>query len=332
MPPTRDLVLRRRRLREAALGEPPSEPPDPGSLPLRCVEGTVIDASPHLLILATRDGSEVRLPISASAFVWHAGPAGVEAIRPGRDVVVRAAESGGMTAERIWVDIARVTGVIADFSGQVIEVDAGRHRGRTTLVISKKSMTCIRVRHPQLDAGSLIDVIGVRRGAEVHGLRPATNSPQPDSHAGHPPPERRRSGVPHVLRGTATWYDGSRSEPGEHGESDKNDRGDRGGRYGVAYPAVDPYGDAGGCGTGPASPLPLLSIASELHVRNDCTGRATRLPVIECGCVAARFRDRCVRCGTSPRRRIVELTRTAFVGLGGDLDAGCFNVTARVGI
>ena len=88
--------------------------------------------------------------------------------------------------------------------------------------------------------------------------------------------------------------------------------------------------DAGGCGTGPASPLPLLSIASELHVRNDCSGRATRVPVIECGCLAARFCDRCTRCGTSPRGRIVELTRTSFVDLGGDLDAGCFNVTARV--
>jgi hypothetical protein len=314
--PTRDLVLRRRRLREAVLGDRPVEQHDAGSRPLRGVEGTVVDASPHLLVLATPDGSEVRLPISAGAAIWYAGRAGSAALQPGRNVIVRAADAGGMTAERIWVDIARVTGVIASRTGRVIEVDAGRHRGRTTLVIPSEAMAPIQVRHTRLEAGSLIDVIGVRRGGEVVGLTPATKSPQPASHADRPPPPRRSGSVPRVLRGTATWYD----RPGSA----------FGGEYGAAYPALDPYGDGGGCGTGPASPLPLLSIASELHVRNDCTGRATRVPVIECGCVAARFYDRCTRCGTSPRGRILELTRSAFVDLGGDLDAGCFNVTARV--
>lgn len=312
MPPNRDLVLRRRRLREAALGERPPERHDAGARPLRSVEGTVIDASPHLLLLTTPNGSEVRVPIAASASVWHAGKAGVSALRPGRDVIVRPTGGGGLAAERIWVDITRVTGVIADRTGRVFEVDAGRHRDRTALVIPADSMTRVQVRHPLLEPGALIDVIGVRRAGEVHALRPATNSPQPASHADRPAAERRSGSVPHVLRGTATWYDR------------------RGGGYGAAYPALDPYGDAGGCGTGPASPLPLLSIASELHVRNDCSGRATRVPVIECGCLAARFCDRCTRCGTSPRGRIVELTRTSFVDLGGDLDAGCFNVTARV--
>jgi hypothetical protein len=53
------------------------------------------------------------------------------------------------------------------------------------------------------------------------------------------------------------------------------------------------------------------------------------LPVIECGCVAARYCDRCVECGTSPRGRLAELTPAAFVALGGDLDAGCFNAVLR---
>jgi hypothetical protein len=313
MPPTRDLALRRRRLREAVLGERPPEQLDAGARPLRGVEGSVIEASPHLLVLATPDGSEVRMPISADASIWHAGRAGVSALRPGRDVIVRPSAGGGLAAERIWVDITRVTGVIAGRTGRVIEVDAGRHRGHTRLVVPSESLTRIQVRHPRLETGHLIDVIGVRRGGEIHALRPATNSPQPASHADRPRPGRRSGSVSHILRGTATWYD----RPG-------------GGR-GAAYPAIDSHGDAGGCGTGPASPLPLLSIASELHVRNDCTGRAMVVPVIECGCVAAHFCDRCVRCGTSPRGRILELTRTAFVDLGGDLDAGCFNVTARVG-
>jgi hypothetical protein len=315
MPSTRDLVLRRRRLRAAVHGEPgdrPSEEYDAAARPLRSIEGTVVEASPHLLVLATADGAEVRVPISADAFIWHAGPAGVAALQPGRDVILRPTDGGGLTAERIWVDIARVTGVIAERSGRVIEVDSGRHRGRTALVIPAEAMTRIRVRHPRLEDGSLIDVIGVRRGGEVHGLRPATNSPQPATHADRPAPGRRSGSVPRILRGTATWY------------------GHPKGAYGAAYPALDPHGDAGGCGTGPASPLPFLSIASELDVRNDCTARAMRVPVIECGCVAARFCDRCVRCGTSPRGRILELTRSAFVDLGGDLDGGCFNVTARV--
>jgi hypothetical protein len=316
MPSTRDLVLRRRRLRAAVRGEAGDRLPeehDAGARPLRSIEGSVVEASPHLLVLATPDGTEVRVPISADAFIWHAGPADVTALQPGRDVIVRPAGGGGLTAERIWVDIARVTGVIAACSGRVIEVDRGPHRGRTALVIPADSMTRIRVRHPLLEAGALIDVIGVRRDGEIHGLSPATKSPQPTVHADPPAPGRRPGSVPRILRGTATWY------------------GHPQGAYGAAYPALDPYGDAGGCGTGPASPLPLLSIASELHVRNDCTGRAMGVPVIECGCVAARFCDRCVRCGTSPRGRIIELTRSAFVDLGGDLDGGCFNVTARVG-
>jgi len=312
MPPTRDLVLRRRRLRAAVRGDRPPEEHEAGARPLRGIEGTVIEASPHLLVLAAPDGTEVRVPISADAFIWHAGPAGVAALRPGRDVILRPTGTGGLTAERIWVDIARITGVIAGRSDRMIEVDSGRHRGRTALVIPAESMAPIRVRHPRLEPGSLIDVIGVRRDGEVHGLFPATMSPQPAVHAARPAPGRRSDSVPRILRGAATWYDDPR------------------GAYGAAYPAVDPHGDAGGCGTGPVSSLPFLSIASELDVRNDCTGRAMRVPVVECGCLAARFCDRCVVCGTSPRGRILELTRSAFIDLGGDLAAGCFNVTARV--
>jgi hypothetical protein len=318
--PTPDLVLRRRRLRAAVFGDRPPEQDDAGAAFLRGVEGTVVDASRHLLVVTASDGSEVRLPISATASIWHSGPADVSALQPGRDVIVRPSGSGGLTAERIWVDIARVTGVIAARSGRVIEVDAGRHRGRMTLIIPAEAMAGIRVRHPQLEPGSLIDVIGVRRGGEIYGLQPGSKSPQPTPHAQQPPPLRRSGSGPRVLRGTATWYD----RPGD------GDGGRDGEGHGAAYPALDSYGDAGGCGTGPASPLPLLSIGSELHVRNDCTGLAMRVPVIECGCVAAHFCDRCVRCGTSPRGRILELTRTAFVDLGGDLDAGCFNVTVRV--
>jgi hypothetical protein len=313
MPPPRDSLLRRRRLREAVFDDHSAEHHDGDSRPLRGIEGTIVDASPHLLLLSAPDGSEVRLPISAMASIWHAGRAGLAALRPGRNAIVRPTDAGGLAAERIWVDITRVTGVIAGRSGGVIEVDAGPHRGHVRIVVPGRALGRIQVRHPRLEPGSLIDVIGVRRDGEIQGLLPATMSPQPASHADRPPPARRSGAVSRILRGTATWYDHPR------------------GAYGAAYPALDPHGDGGGCGSGPASPLPYLSMASELHVRNDCTGRGTRIPVVECGCVAARFCDRCVRCGTSPRGRILELTRTAFVDLGGDLDKGCFNVTARVG-
>jgi hypothetical protein len=313
MPPARATVLRRRRLREAVIDDHPPEQPEDDPSP-RAIEGTVVDASPHLLVLNAPDGAEVRLPMTARAAIWYEGRAGLAALRPGRNVIVRPADAGGLTADRIWVDITRVSGIITDRRGGEIEVDGGPHRGPVKVTIPRHAMSVVQVRHPRLEPGALIDVIGVHSDdGGIKGLLPATrSSPQPASHADDPRPPRQTRTVPTVLRGTATWYDAPA------------------GMRGAAYPAVDRHGDAGGCGTGPASPLPYLSIASELWVHNDCTGRAARIPITECGCLAARFCDRCVRCGTSPRGRIVELTRAAFVDLGGDLDVGCFNVSAQV--
>jgi hypothetical protein len=294
------------------LDEPPPACRDAGAKPLRGVAGTIVEASPHLLLLVTPDGKQLRLPITATASVWYAGRSSPAALRPGRTAIVRPAATGGLAADRIWVDIARVTGIIAERSGRVFEVDGGRHRARTALVVPREALAPIQVRHPRLEPGALIDVIGVRRGGEVHGVMPATRFAQPTAHAETPPTERRSARVPRILHGTATWYTDPR------------------GAYGAAYPALDAYGDAGGCGTHPTPPLPYLSIGSELEVHNDCSGMSARIPIVECGCLAARFRDRCVRCGASPRGRILELTATAFVDLGGDLDAGCFNVKAQV--
>lgn len=249
----------------------------------------------------------MRLPMSATVSIWHGTRAGPAALRTGRDALVRPSAAGGLVAEKIWVDIARVTGEITQRKANVIEVYAGPHRGHVRVTIPDCALSRIQVRHPRMEAGSLLDVIGIRRGEEINGMRPAT-APQPAVHADQTEPEHRGG---RTLRGTATWFE----------------RADR--TRGAAYPALDPHGDGGGCGASHAE-LPYLSIGSELHVRNDCTGLTERIPVIECGCLAARFCDRCVRCGTSPRGRIVELTRTAFVDLGGELDAGCFNVTAQL--
>ena len=90
--------------------------------------------------------------------------------------------------------------------------------------------------------------------------------------------------------------------------------------------AVDPHQAGPGCVR-----LPYLSLGSVLQVRNDCAQRARELPVTACGAAARLFCDRCVTCGTSPRGRVADLTMSAFVDLGGELDRGCFNATITIG-
>ncbi len=293
----------------------------PGEPPLRAAEGRIVDASPHLLVLgapgpATADGApahrEYRLPMSEKTSVWHGGRSGPEALQPGRDAVVRPT-GDGLAADRIWVDILRINGTILS-TGQrrerrgtvhLVEVDQGPHRPRVRVAIPPESLGKILVRHPVMLPGQLFDVIARQTCEGPVAVRPSTAQSAPMA-ATPPGPEGG------MLRGTATWYSG----PGR----------------GAAYPRLDPLGDSGGCpdAADPCAQLPYLSLGSTLEVRNDCTGRGTDLDVVECGCNAALFCDRCVECGTSPRGRLVELTRTSFVELGGDLDAGCFNVTLAV--
>lgn len=85
---------------------------------------------------------------------------------------------------------------------------------------------------------------------------------------------------------------------------------------------MDPHTVGPGCVR-----LPYLSVGSAVEVRNECSDRSAVLPVTSCGAAARMFCDRCVECGTSPRGRIADLTMTAFVELGGNLDEGCFNAT-----
>ncbi|MDX6742056.1 hypothetical protein [Actinocorallia sp. A-T 12471] len=312
---------RRRELRAAVLGAAPRRLLTPAEPPVRAVEGRIVDASPHLLVLRapgrTRGDEPVfydfRMAMSESTVVWHGGKADLSALVPGREAVVRPT-GDGLAADRIWVDILRVNGVIVSVArergahGAVhnVEVDQGPHRPRAHVVIPPENFGHILVRHPRLEPGQLFDVIASRSERGPVAVRPGT------AQAG-PLAEVPTGGSGALLRGTATWYSA-------------------GGR-GAAYPALDSYGDAGGCPEAPVpcAPMPLLSLGSSLHVRNDCGKRSTEIQVTECGCTAARFCDRCVECGTSPRGRVVELTRASFVDLGGDLAVGCFNVTLVVG-
>lgn len=90
--------------------------------------------------------------------------------------------------------------------------------------------------------------------------------------------------------------------------------------------AVDPHLAGPGCVR-----LPYLSLGSVVRIYNDCAQRERDLPVTSCGASARLFCDRCVTCGTSPRGRVADLTMSAFVDLGGDLDRGCFNATITIG-
>jgi hypothetical protein len=296
----------RRRRRRAVLGDSGPEPPTSDRPSLRSLAGTITHGDPELLVLRTRDGDERRLPLTEATTIWYGGRADADALRPGRQAIVRPG-ADGLGADRIWVDIIRVTGTIVTVGKEIVEVDGGPHRGRLHVVIPPRALVQVLVRHPRFEPGYLLDVIGTRSPDGPVAVHPGTS--QPGYRADHVAAPQIGRPVPRVLQGTATWY------------------GDTG--RGAAYPAVDPEGQAGGCRNAPVScaGLPFLSRGSDLLIRNECTERSASVPVTECGCMAARYCDRCVACDTSQRGRIVELTATSFVDLGGDLDAGCFNAT-----
>jgi hypothetical protein len=302
----------RRRRRAAVLGGLLPEAPTTGRPPLRSVTGTVLEAGPELMVLRTRDGErggEARLWVSSATTVWYGGRAGMEAVRPGREVIVRPADDG-LGADRIWVDIVRATGTIVDLGKAFVDVDAGPHRGRLHVVIPSRSLSRVLVRHPRFEPGFLFDVIGIRSPDGPVALLPGTS--QPGYRADEVTPPTATGTVPPEHRGTATWFTAEGS--------------------GAAYPALDSEGQAGGCPDVPIScaRLPWLSQGSDLLVHNECAKRSATVAVTECGCTAARYCDRCVECGTSKRGRIVELTAASFVDLGGELESGCFNATVTV--
>ncbi|WP_245667315.1 hypothetical protein [Actinomadura macra] len=307
---------------------------------LDVVTGMILDASPHLLVLRTAglDGGEVRLPMSEATTVWYGGRGGLAALRPGREAIVRP-RGDGLGADRIWVDIGRVTGTILACGRDTVEVDMGPHRGQAHVVVPPHALGRVLVRHPRLEPGYLIDVICVRSASGPRAVRPGTS--QPGYRADDLAAPEAAAPVPDAPHGTATWFGFLGTDLtgplGGHDEGTWSHAGQRGPGVGqeafagLAYPAVDSEGDAGGCVDAPSGcvAVPYLSLGSEVTVHNECSGRAATLPVVECGCTAARYCDRCVECGTSPRGRIVELTPAAFVGLGGDLEAGCFNAVVR---
>jgi hypothetical protein len=281
----------------------------------RTVTGTLLDTSPQILVVATDEG-ERRLALTPAASVWHGGPVEATGLRPGEQVLIRLAPGRSNVADKVWASIGRVAGTISASGDGQLMVDEGTTRRRQAVVIAPAAANRIRVRFPQLEPGSLIDVIGLRRGSLLEALIPSTSQP-----AYLASKVTRGQAVARTAAGTfsgsVTWH-----EPAGPGEEPR----------GAAYPAIDP---AAGCAEAPLTApcpaeLPYLAVGSMLSVRNECTGATRVLPVTGCAAAARLFHDRCLTCGTSPRGRVADLTLASFAELGGDPERACFNATVSV--
>lgn len=280
--------------------------------------GVLAEVREDAVVLDGPRGAEL-FAVSPATVTWRGAGAPLAALRPGDPLVIRhqapdAGPSGRRLAERIWARIGRVAGTIVEARGGEFLVDA-HDRERQRVVIPPASSRQIQVRFPKLAPGYLLDVIGTRHHDHLLALAPATA--QPPYRAGQSPRPPSASGpITMPVSGSAVWH-----EPG----------GEPTDLFGLGYPAIDP--EAGGQATGGSSHgsgcvlLPYLSLGTAVRIRNECAERAAILPVTSDGVTARQFCDRCVKCGTSPKGRVADLTMAAFVELGGNLEDGCFNAT-----
>jgi hypothetical protein len=298
------------------------------------VTGVLAEVTPRAIVVSRSDGEQF-LALSPSTVTWLGAKTSPSALRAGDPVIVRRrtqrlasgapapGDAGGPAAsiaERIWARIGRVAGEIMEVRGRELLVDTGQHgREPERVVIAAASLRHVQVRFPRLTPGYLIDVIGTRRDdGYLLAVTPATaQPPYLAAHPPAPPPAGAYGGGP--ISGAAVWH-----EPG----------GERADLLGVGYAALDPETEGGPAGPAdaahqhePCTRLPYLSLGTAVRVRNECADRAAVLPVTSCSASARQFCDRCVKCGTSPRARVADLTMAAFVELGGNLEDGCFNAT-----
>jgi hypothetical protein len=292
------------------------------------VTGVLAEVTPQAIVVKGSDGGEQFLALSPGTVTWLGARVSTSALRAGDTVIVRRRthrlSTGGPTAsiaERVWARIGRVAGAIVEVRGPDLLVDTGHGREPERVVIAEASMRHIQVRFPRLAPGYLVDVIGTRHRDYLLAVAPATA--QPPYLADHPPaPPLANGRLRGPISGTAVWH-----EPGD----------EPAGLMGLGYAALDPETEAQPAGPGapgqvqvqvqPCVRLPYLSLGSAVRIRNECADRAAVLPVTSSSESARQFCDRCVTCGTSPRGRVADLTMTAFVELGGNLEDGCFNAT-----
>lgn len=308
----------RARFTAALLG--PGAVPEPTRPSGRVARGVVVDATSYMLCLATPEGEERFLYERVTSF-WRGGEVQPTDLRPGDDAVVLCSHDGRLVAERVWAQAARATGVITANHDGTLEIDPGHGRPRLTVVIPYRTSGRITVRHPRLEPGYLFDAVGVWRDGAVWAVRPATTQPPyPLAATPRRPPVREYSAT---LNGIATWYDpawgrASHLDPRAHAT-------------GLAYPAIDRAGHTRDCDRRTScAPLPLLSTGAVVSLRNDCTGAAAALPVIDCAAADSWLCDLCPACGGQGAGRLASLTMSSFVALGGRLEDGCFNATVTV--
>jgi hypothetical protein len=306
-------AARRLACRSALFPAAASHDAPPARLLRQVLTGTVTDVTPHLLVVQHGSG-EQRLPLAAGTAVWRGGLAEPTTLGRGEQVTVRLAPGQAMAADKVWASIGRVTGTITGGDASTVWVDPGPPAKQQAVLISQRAVSRIRVRFPRLEPGHPIDVIGLRRGTALEALVPAAAQPSPL--AALPTRGPPAAGRVASVSGCATWH-----EPAVGGA----------GGDGVAYPAIDPATGCAAAASSPGSVMPYLDVGSLLHLRNDCTGAARMLQVSGCAAAARLFHDRCLACGPSPRGRIADLPMITFAELGGELERGCFNATARTG-
>jgi hypothetical protein len=285
------------------------------------ITGVIGEVRDDLVVIESRQGTEL-VTVSSDTVTWLGARAAVSALRCGDTVTVRSRTTvpgppARRLAERIWARIGRVTGTIIAADGEELLVDAGRHdRAPRQVVVAAASARQIQVRFPRLTPGYLLDVIGTWHGDRLLAVAPATA--QPAYRAGQPPTPPLVSGPVTVpVSGSAVWHEPD-DEPA--------------GLLGLGYPALDPDTDDAARSAAPGCVrLPYLSLGSAVRISSECgEKRSAVLPVTSDGAMARQFCDRCVKCGTSPRGRVADLTMAAFVELGGNLEDGCFNATMTV--
>ncbi|TQN33539.1 hypothetical protein FHX37_3561 [Haloactinospora alba] len=310
----------RRRLTAALLGEEAAPPPS--TPPVRVVRGILMEITPGTISIATSEGEE-RLLTTAHTTFWRGREVVTGELRAGDDLLVRLAPGSRWVAERVWAQLARVTGVIAERSGETLRVDVGHGNPHRTVTVPYRASGRIAVRYPEMEPGYLFDAVGVWQDGGMEALLPVgTQAPHPVSEAPSRPPIRRD---PARLSGVVSWYDPA---GGHRAHEDRIAR-----LEGVAYPALERGTDCEpGCDRADScAPLPLLSLGTTVSLRNDCSGRSAVLPVVDCAAVLGWFCDRCSTCDLGDRGRLAQLTLTSFVALGGQPEAGCVNATMTVG-
>src|SRR5438309_2733026 len=80
------------------------------------VTGTIVDVSPHVLVLGTGRG-EQRFPLAASARAWRGSQVSPAALRQGDHVLAKRGLPGGPVLDRIWAQAGRATGTIIERDG-----------------------------------------------------------------------------------------------------------------------------------------------------------------------------------------------------------------------